>query len=511
MALGLALLNGPSTQAAEGVGPVPLSEYDIPGLQQTISIDLKGMEIVEGLEYFAIQYELNIVASNQISGAVHLYLENVTVAQALQALLSMNRLAYVVDNDIIRVMTENEYRTLFGQAFYDLRVTRTFKLQYASARNVSALLQNLKSERGEIVFDENTGTLIVTDIPEKMDRMAQVVNEADLPTITRQAPTETKTYMLQYADVEELQTEINGVLTPDVGTARFNKRTNSLIVSDLPHKVAIIDEIVSTFDRKTREVFIEARIVQVTLSDAFQLGIDWASLQDEWKLPVEIIAKDVDLRHANLSLLTTGALTQTFMLKALKTFGETRLLSDPRLTVQDGHEATLEVVTSEAYEAGTSEVDSGGVTTSYRNFEFIDVGVSLSVIPKINDEGFVNMLIKPEVSSVISWYGGASGPAEERSAGAVPIVKRSTAETTVTVKDGVTIVIGGLIDESTVSTEQKVPILGNIPLLKYLFRRTSDSTERRETIIFLTPHIVTGDRSMPWDTYEEKQIKGLRE
>jgi type II secretory pathway component GspD/PulD (secretin) len=199
------------------------------------------------------------------------------------------------------------------------------------------------------------------------------------------------------------------------------------------------------------------------------------------------------------------------MLKALKTFGETRLLSDPRLTVQDGHEATLEVVTSEAYEAGTSEVDSGGVTTSYRNFEFIDVGVSLSVIPKINDEGFVNMLIKPEVSSVISWYGGASGPAEERSAGAVPIVKRSTAETTVTVKDGVTIVIGGLIDESTVSTEQKVPILGNIPLLKYLFRRTSDSTERRETIIFLTPHIVTGDRSMPWDTYEEKQIKGLRE
>ena len=489
-----------------------LSEYDIPGLKAQISADLKGIDIADALDFFALKSEdLKIVASPQVSGTVRLYMADVTVGQALETALAINRLAYVVEDGVIHVMSANEYKTLYGVDFYDMREVRTYQLKYASAQDVAQMLQNVKSEKGEIIYNDKTGILILKDIPSRLDEMETIVEGSEIPTLTRPEPTETQIFRLQYARIEDIQGEINNVLTPELGRARYDKRTNTAIITDLPHKLEEVERLVTAFDHKSNEVFIEARIVQVTLSDTFRWGIDWNELA-KWSLPVEFIGKDVDLDKANLSLMTTNNLTQNLVFDALKNFGDTKLLSDPRITVEDGNEATLQVVTSEAYEAGSSEVDSGGVTTSYTNFEFVDVGITLTVIPKINDEGFINMLIRPEVSSIASWYGGDAGPAAPRSQGSVPVIKRSTAETTVTVKDGVTIVIAGLIDENTTKATSKFPLLGDIYGIGKLFTHTSDETVRRETIIFLTPHLVSGDKSFGWTgSYAGKELKGLRE
>lgn len=490
-----------------------LTDYDIPGLDVNVSVDLKGIDVVEALKFFAIKGEdLNIVASSQVAGTVHLYMSDVTVGEALQTLFAINRLAYVVRGSIIQVMSEAEYQTLYGVPFYDMRETRAFQLKYASAQRVARMLDNMRSERGSIVYNDDTGTLIIRDIPSRLREMEGVIDTSEIPTLKRPEPTETKVYTLQYAALADVQPEINNVLTPEVGRARFDRRTRTVIVTDLPHVFEEMDRLIEAFDRKSPEVYIEARIVQVTLSDNYRFGIDWTELS-RWALPITLIEQGIDLREdGRLSLLTTAPLNQTFIIDALNTFGETELLSDPRITVEDGSEATLKVVTSEAYEAGTSEVDSGGVTTSYTTFEFVDVGVSLSVIPKINDEGFINMLIRPEVSSIASWYGGVGGPAAPRSQGSVPVIKRSTAETTVTIKDGVTIMIAGLIDESNDTQLAKFPILGDLPGFGKLFRSTSEVKERRETIIFLTPHIVHGDEPFDWSPgHAGKELKGLRQ
>ena len=497
--------------AQQKEGWKPLEEYAFEGLDKRLAVDLKGIEVVEALKFLAEEGGLNIAASDQVKGTVHLLLQDVSVGSALETVLALNDLAYVVKDNIIHVMAEQEFTARYGIPFYETREARTYQLKYADPSSVAKMLQNVKSERGEIVYNDDTGTLILRDIPGKLQEMEKIVEQTEIPTIKRVKPTKTRTYKLQYAEIEDIKAEINEVLTKDMGSARYDKRTGTIIVSDLPHKLDMIDQVVGAFDKKSPEVLIEARIVQVSLSDKYELGIDWAELA-KWSLRgVEIIEQDIDLRDAGLSLMTTESMNQNLILDALDQFGDTHLLSDPRLTVQDGNEATLEVVTSEAYEAGTSEVDSGGVTTSFRNFEFVDVGVSLLVIPKINDERFINMLIKPEVSSVVSWFGGETGPADPRSAGSVPVVKRSTAETTVTVKDGVTIMIAGLIDETVTTNVSKFPFLGDVYGLGRLFQHHAKTTERRETIIFLTPRIVSGEKNLNVEKYSQKKLKGFRE
>jgi len=510
-------------------GEPPLSSYGFKGMEEVISVDYHGIDIAEAFKFFVKKGNLNIVSTKEAVGTVNLQVDKVSLAVALEAVLAANRLAYRVKGDIIQVMSDNEYRALTGVSFYDDRQMKVFKLKHAAAKDVAAMLQPIKSERGEIVFDNAKGTLIIRDLAAKLAEMEQVIELVD------EAAEElaTEIFVLQYSNLEEVQGEVAKALSKDTGTLRTDKRTKTLIVTDTPERMEKIRAIVAAFDSKTKSVFIEARIVTVTLSEQFKFGIDWAQLS-KWTLPVEVIGEGVYLNdlwhskdhstdssgnvHPSTSMKTYAAMNQNVVLDLLDTFGDTKLISDPRITVESGKEAILQVVTSEAYEAGKSEVDSGGVTTSYTNFEFVDVGVTLSVLPVINDEGYISMHIKPEVSSIASWYGGEDGPANARQAGSVPIIKRSTAQTTLMVKDGTTVMIAGLIEEGTEKSISKVPILGNIYGIGRLFTHTSDVTSRRETIIFLTPHIVSGDESLDAGAYSQpsligggKEMKGLKD
>ncbi len=516
-------------------GEPPLSSYGFKGMEEVVSVDYHGIDISEAFKFFVKKGNLNIVSTKEAVGTVNLQVDKVSLAVALEAVLAANRLAYRVKGDIIQVMSDNEYRALTGVSFYDDRQMKVFKLKHAAAKDVAAMLQPIKSERGEIVFDNAKGTLIIRDLAAKLAEMEQVIELVD------EAAEElaTEIFVLQYSKLEEVQAEVAKALSKDTGTLRTDKRTKTLIVTDTPERMEKIRAIVAAFDSKTKSVFIEARIVTVTLSEQFKFGIDWAQLS-KWTMPIEVIGEGVYLNdlwksvdHNDWSgvrtdsdgnpkvstrMKTIGAVNQNVVLDLLDTFGDTKLISDPRITVESGKEAILQVVTSEAYEAGKSEVDSGGVTTSYTNFEFVDVGVTLSVLPEINDEGYISMHIKPEVSSIASWYGGEDGPANARQAGSVPIIKRSTAQTTLTVKDGTTVMIAGLIEEGTEKSISKVPILGNIYGIGRLFTHTSDVTSRRETIIFLTPHIVTGDESLDAGAYSQpsligggKEMKGLKD
>jgi len=201
--------------------------------------------------------------------------------------------------------------------------------------------------------------------------------------------------------------------------------------------------------------------------------------------------------------LTVGTLATddyTATLKLLKTIGETKLLSSPRITAINNEEASILVGTREAYI--TESVTQGeSTTTTSESVTFLDVGVQLKVTPIINEDGFVTMKIKPEVSSVARILTTSQG-------NEIPIIDTTTAETKVMVKDGHTIIIGGLIKDETVRTIKKIPILGDIPFLGMAFRQVDEDKEKTELVVFLTPHIITGDKDMP--DWEEKEIKGLR-
>jgi len=114
-------------------------------------------------------------------------------------------------------------------------------------------------------------------------------------------------------------------------------------------------------------------------------------------------------------------------------------------------------------------------------------------------------VIKPVMSSISAWYGGVP-----QAAGSVPVVKSANAQTIVTIKDGATIIIAGLVKENKTKNESKIPVLGNMPWLGMAFKRITDEVSRTETIVFLTPRVVSGEESFPLEKDRPKPVKGLK-
>lgn len=501
------------TPMVEMVSRKPISDYDLPGLKKKISLDIRAMDVTQFLKFLATEGNLNIIASKSVAGPISLLINDVSIGDALEIALSMNGFAYQVKGSIITIMTTAEFKTMFGVDFYDQRETATYQLKYASPKNVATILGNIKSEIGKIIYDDSTGTLIIIDTPAKIKEMSDIINKQELPTVSRVLPTETRVYELKYAKVDVVKDEIAKALTTDVGTMRSDLRTNTIVITDLPHQLEKLDVLVKAFDRRTREVFIEAKIVEVTLSDKFQWGIDWSriiemagslssiAITPQVSLPLSLAAGAI----GKMTVSTTSTNKLSIILETLGTVAETRILSNPHITVEEGKESKIEVIEKQPYQEETTTTASGGTTTSSKSYQWVNIGVTLSVTPRINQDGYISMLIKPEVSSISSWYGGAA-----QAAGSVPVVKSANAQTTVTIKDGVTIIIAGLVKDNKTKTTNKIPFLGDIPWAGLAFKKISDEIVRTETVVFLTPRIVTGDDTFLLEKDMPKPSRGLR-
>lgn len=488
---------------ADLMGPGLQLPESVPNLDALISLDLRDIDVLDILKFLAIKAGINIVGGQGITGKVNILLNEVNVRDAIEIILSVNRLAYSIEGNIMRVMTEEEFKALYGKEFYDKRETKVIRLKYASAKNVGAILENTKSSVGRIIYNEATGTVVMTDTPEKIKAMEEIIAHEEIPTLVRLHPTQTKVYDIQYALAEDIHKEIETALTKDIGKAYVDKRSNRLVVSDLSHKLAEIDDLVVAFDVKTREVFIEAKIVQVSLRDQFESGIDWASVTSGHfqqtfginansfgQMTIGTIAPQT-VTDAN-GIATTSFSGAGIIMKFLETFGDVNILSTPQIAAIDGQEARIMVGTKEAYTT-SSITQSQATTTTSQEVTFVDVGVNLKVTPKINTDGYITMKISPEVSSVNRFLTTAQGDQ-------IPIVETTNAETTVMVKDGSTVLIGGLMATQRRKTRTGIPLLSRLPILGIAFRSTNNSAINTELSVLLTPHIMSGETALPGTT-----------
>ena len=472
--------------------PKTITEYGLPNLDKKISLDvIEPMEVSELIKFLALKGELNVIVGRDVAGTTKLMLKDVALGEALEIVLAANGLAYEVKGSIIKVMTDKEYRELHGEGFYERKQAKIIQLKYASPKSVAAILAEIKSSIGKIVADDATGTLVLIDTPEKIREMEAVILKSELPTIQRQMPTVTTNFVLQYAKVEDIEPQIIPELSKDLGQVRSDKRTKTLIVTDLPHVLNKIASMVAIFDREQKQVFIEAKIVNVRLKNEFKMGVNWDYLFQGMdprfavsaasQFPLGLQASDP---RGTLSYRTIAAGNDlNTVIQALQTVGDAKVLSNPHVAVLDGEEATIKVIEQQPY--AELQYETGSTNVIGKTYKFIDVGVSLGVTPRINEDGFITVDIKPEVSSVIGTYDTAGGQG-------VPIVKKSVAETSVSVKDGVTIIIGGLIDEVESKDTVGLPLLSRIPYLGALFRTETMVKQNAELIVLLTPRVVTG-------------------
>ena len=460
------------------------------GLSRKISLDLRSMDIMDTVKFLSKQGDLNIVATKNVSGKVTLFLKDVTISDVLEIILLTNNLASEKKAGIITLMTESEYEALYGEKYTSKKQSKTITLKYADPKRVGTILGSLKSSIGKVIIDDVTGIIILIDTPEKIKEMEEAAIRSDLSTVNRILPTVRETFELDYAKIGEIKGEITKALTKDIGTIEIDERTNKLVVTDLPHNMERIKALVADFDSKTREVLIEAKIVEITLNDDYAMGVNWSKVyglaMDSMVLtgtfPFSAPSSTASTMKLNVGTLANDK--YTFALTLIKSFGKTKVVSSPHIVVCNNEEAKFMVGTREAYV--TTTITTGDVTTTTsESVQFIDVGVTLYVTPTINKDGFVKMHIKPEVSSISSWLTTTEG-------NKIPIVDTSNVETDVLVKDGNTIILAGLIKKTAAKDVAKMPLLGSLPILGKLFSNTSDSNEKKELAIFLTPHIISG-------------------
>lgn len=455
---------------------------------ERISLDLKGIDILEFFRILSKKMGVTIVPSRTVGGRINIFLNNLTLNDALDVILLSQDLTAERQGSIIRIMTSAEYEKLYGKQYNEKRKVKTIKLAFAKPSTVFNALGQLKSDIGKVIADEASGTLILIDIPEKIELMEQTA--ADLDKVP-----ETEIFDLKYAKAADIKTHLSGAITTGPGEVFVDERSGKIVVSDLPDKMVKIRRMLKAFDEPSYQVFIEAEIVQINLNNEYQRQINWEAILTKLHnvdlvgtFPVSASftpspALDTDSFKAAVGTLASDNYNTT--LKFLHTLGEAKILSSPRITVINNQEAKVLVGTREAYITSTqSQADTTTITSE--SVEFIDVGVKLSLTPTVNKDGFVTIKIKPEVSRVSDTITTTAGSR-------VPIVETSETETVVKVKDGVMIMIAGLIKDEKRDTSVGLPILSRIPVIGALFGSKANQDKRTELVIFLTPHLTKGD------------------
>lgn len=457
----------------------------------TVTVELKGVDILDVLDFFSKESGLNIIAGQGVTGQVTVFLREVEIHKALETILEAANLGMIEEEGLIKIVTQQEYFARFGKPFNDRRILKSFALHYGQAEKLAPLLESFRTQSGKIMIDTRSNTIAILDTPEAIHSAELLI--ADLDVIS-----ETRTFNLRYAKAEDLEPKIKSLISPETGSIQMDARSNRIVINDTPKTIDRIAKVIESFDAQPPQVLIEARVVQVTLTDSTRFGIDWNLVFDNLRAVNEInLQPNYSVTAPTGGTLTTlsfgsGGDDVQAVVQALEQFGKTNTLSSPRITVVDDQEAKLAVATREPFVTQTT-VQGTNTSTVADNVQFIDVGVTMKVKPKIAEDGYIVMKIQPQVSTQgapLELEGVAASSDTTFIRTRVPVVTTQEFDTTVMIKDGHTIVIGGLIQDSDQKIMQKFPMLADIPFIGALLRSKTHNFSKTELVVFLTPRIV---------------------
>jgi general secretion pathway protein D len=416
-------------------------------------------------------------------------------------------------------------------------------LKYATASDISKVLSQLfvktaaaKGRRVEslkIIPYERINSLIVFASKNNIDKVRELIARVD--TEAPKGTGKIQVYYLQHASAEELVKVLTS-LPESSGNAKDPKaiasappiskdlrimadvETNSLIVVGPREEYLVLEEVIQKLDIPRRMVYIEALIMEVKVTKQFEVGVQWGGgglLEDgTGKVYTGFSGSAAgysDLQGENnitsdtYSLgagFTLGVLKQgiqignmffpnlSAVMKAYKDDSDVEIIATPQILTTDNKEAEIKVgenvpfITSRNVSAGQQD---------YTNYEYKDVATSLKILPQINQSDLVRLEIDVEVIKL-------------KTATDTPTTLKRTANTTVVLHNEETVVIGGIIGQDTSSGEYKVPLLGDIPLLGWLFKTQSENTDKTNLFIFITPRIVENPAEIASIYYQKRDV-----
>jgi type IV pilus secretin PilQ/predicted competence protein len=348
---------------------------------------------------------------------------------------------------------------------------------------------------------EQAVNLVVRAAGLAYERIGNSILVAEAKSLQDETGLSSYTIELKYADASEVQAALTGISDK----IQVDRGGNRLIIVTSPRVIAELQRIVTEMDKPARQVMLEARIVEVSTDGLKKLGIDWDLLNRQGFTFIEGTYDSVSV--SNLS--NTGAGSASGTLQAVpntpgtydiwklgnftrlpmvfQSFvdllihdGNAKVLAQPKLVTLNGKEASMLAGQRIPYLVSQT-VFAGGAAAPTQTVQIEEVGIKLAITPLINADGYITVHIRPEVSSVTGFRGIA---------GDLPIVSTRQAETTVRLKDGSSVLIGGLLNQDKTTSITKVPFLGNVPFLGALFRHENTTTSNRDLVIEVTPHLL---------------------
>jgi len=433
---------------------------------QTIAFQ-KDMRIPEALRVLSERYQKNIVPSPNVDGVLSFTkLFDVTFEEAIAAILGPN-FRYEQDGQLIKVYTKDEFKNLKSDT--DRMVHKVFTLYYLTADEAVKLINPVLSGSKKI---------------------------------TSSTPAEKKIS-------GGSSTGSGGGSLEAGGGGDSMALQDTIVVYDFPENIAKAEEILKALDVRPKQVLVEATILSAILTEGMELGVDWnfmagfsldgtaatdtivagdnidrgsegtspiADVKDAPGTPIEAAG----FAGAGLSGLRVGVSAGDFrmFITALEQVTDTTVLANPKILAVNKQEGSVLIGANVGYRSSTT-ISTGGVATE-GEVQFLQTGTQLVFRPYIGNDGYIRMDIYPKDSSAALNEDG------------VPTEQTTQLRTNIVVKDGETIVIGGLFRDTINSARSQIPLLGDLPLIGALFRGTLDATTREEVIILLTPHIIEG-------------------
>ncbi len=438
-------------------------------MQKTISVDFINTPIEDVIRMIAEQADVDIIKSPTVTGYVTATLTNVPLAEALDNILAVHGYGRVVDKNMIRVAPMDEIAQK-----EEILETRVYQITYADIKDVESALKKFISKRGSISSSPGTSNIIVQDSESNIKAVDSFIEKID--RITPQVLVEVRIY-----DV----TSTEGF---DIGTEWSIARNNPITTTS---NAEVINELTdtSTSDTTTKTTstaWQENEAGGVTGADAYLYRKSKPFIGGAWDAETA----------GTITLGFLDSVNVELALNILRTQVGAKLLANPRILVLDNEAAEFKIVSEIPY-TEQSATSSGGSMTSTK---FKEVGIELQVTPHVTRDGMVRLHIIPEFS-VVSELGDIVPSTGLRG---VPTIDARKADTKALVKDGHTVVLGGLRKRTVTQDISKIPILGDIPILGVAFTEVSEEVETNELIIFITPRII-----IETPTLSENEAKGL--
>jgi general secretion pathway protein D len=407
----------------------------------------------------------NIVASH---GDVAKDIVNVIAIQRLNALLVISSNTQVFEKVEVFIRQLDVPSEEVDPRIY------VYSVKNGEANNLADLLNSV------FAWDPSGKEKTTKDKPEKKAETAPSRNPFSRKTKEAKAEKapEVRKESRQTVAIGKTETTGSGTLRSEINITADEIR-NALIIEAIPADYRVIENILRQIDVLPRQVLIEATIAEISLDESTELGIEWTYLKGPGSLSTSLLDASLGISGFRYTIGMTDRWTS--VLKALASENKVNILSSPSILASDNKEAKIDVsreipLASAEYKYG-ADTDVTETTIEYR-----DTGVILSVTPHINERGLVTMDINQEVSEQGSDVTVAGKD--------YPSFTKRIVQTTLTVKHGQSIVIGGLIRDKETEEVAGVPCLINIPVIRYLAGTESEITEKTELIILITPHVI---------------------